>query len=175
MRNTYWKMLSCCVTIPLAVDVIKQTDLFLLFIYKCCNNQLTTKSRFLQAHIICLLCSSVSSTTLFLFQAFSSIIAVGFTRQHHQNAQVTKRTAGVTVKMSGQENADRSYMSLLQTKWSFFCKTVTLPLKLIYFSIRVTRPHNRDNKITSFYTEAVGYLIWNCNFLGFPCTFQQNT
>jgi len=90
---------------------------------------------------------------LFLFQAFSSIRAVGFTRQHPQKAKVTKRTAGVKVKISEQENADRSYVSVTN-KMIFFCKTATRLLKLMYFAIHVTRLHKRHDKMSSLYTEA---------------------
>jgi Holliday junction resolvase RusA-like endonuclease len=87
---------------------------------------------------------------------FLTIFTVGSTHQHpHNNTQVTKRNAGVKVKISEQENAVRYVF--VTDKMIFLCEAATLAVKLKYFIIPFIQPHKRHNKIPPFYTEAVGY------------------
>jgi hypothetical protein len=134
--NKYWTKISCCDNNPMGFYVMKQLDLFLIFVYGYSNKNLTTKSRFIKANFNLLLRSCVSVITLSLFQPFSSIFSSDFT------CQGNIRKAYVDIKNSGQENAERIYVFATETLSVFFEVAIRIS-KLKYFVIYITQPYNK--------------------------------
>ena len=108
----------------------------------------------------------------FFSKRFRPLSADGFSRQHPYNAQVTKRKAGVKLKMSEQENAIRSCV-FATDKMVLFCETSTRPVKLII--IPVTRPHKEHNKISTFIQKQSIAPTWNYIFVFPVCSSRIST